>query len=412
MSFTWGRFSQKQLDSIRNSTARLNFWEGAVRSGKTIASIVRWLDYIATGPAGDLLMVGKTERTLKRNILDVMEQILGPRLYRYNKGEGEVYVCGRKVYVVGANDERAEGKIRGMTLAGAYGDEVTLWPENFFKMLLSRLSVAGAKFFGTTNPDSPYHWLKTEYLDKPDLDLLDWHFTLDDNPNLDPAYIDALKREYTGLWYKRFIQGLWVLAEGAVYDMWDDKTHVVEAPKGLRHKIVGVDYGTTNPCTFGLFEWEDGFPVYLTSEYWWDSKERGRQKTDPEYADDFARWLGNDKPEAVYVDPSAASFIAELRKRGYRVREADNDVLAGIRFVSGLLQERRFLVDASCKQTIREFSGYVWDAKAQKKGEDKPLKQNDHAMDRTRYALYTHFGHMVPTKPPAPVGVGSSYWHM
>ncbi|GAB7388986.1 hypothetical protein BSNK01_28240 [Bacillaceae bacterium] len=181
MAFQWGRFSQKQLSSITQSTARLNIWQGAVRSGKTIASIVRWLDFIATGPPGDLLMVGKTERTLKRNILDVLDQILGSRRFKYNKGEGEVYICGRCIYVVGANDERSEAKIRGMTLAGAYGDEITLWPESFFRMLLSRLSVRGAKFFGTTNPDSPYHWLKRDFLDKSDIDLRTWHFTLEEN---------------------------------------------------------------------------------------------------------------------------------------------------------------------------------------------------------------------------------------
>lgn len=392
MSFEWGKFGRKQLDSIKYSDARLNFWEGSVRSGKTIASIVRWLDYIATGPPGDLLMIGKTERTLKRNILDVLDQILGDELYHYNSGAGEAHICGRRVYVVGANDDRAEGKIRGATLAGAYGDEITLWPENFFKMLLSRLSVRGAKFFGTTNPDGPYHWLQTEYLEKEGLNLRAWHFELDDNPNLDPEYVADLKREYTGLWYKRFIQGLWVMAEGAIFDMWDDKRHIEVTPEGLTRRIVSIDYGTTNPCTFGLFQWSDGTPVYLSREYWWDSKESGRQKTDSEYGDDFDSWLGSDKPEAVYVDPSAASFIAELRKRGHTVREADNSVTDGIRYVSSMLNDGRFYVDPSCRQTTREFSGYVWDAKAQKRGEDKPLKQNDHAMDRTRYALYTHFG--------------------
>jgi len=395
MTFAWGSFSDKQLASIRDSTARLNIWEGAVRSGKTIASIVRWLDYIATGPAGDLLMVGKTERTLKRNILDVLEQILGPRLYRYNKGEGEVYICGRKIYVVGANDERAEGKIRGMTLAGAYGDEVTLWPENFFKMLLSRLSVAGAKFFGTTNPDSPYHWLKEQYLDNAELDLVSWSFKLEDNPNLDPAYVESLKREYTGLWYKRFILGLWVMAEGAIYDMWDDEQNTFsddEMPLGLKttaRRYVSVDYGTQNATVF-LDCWDDGQTLWIVDEYYHSGRDQGRQKEDAEYAEDLIRFVGADRPRFVIVDPSAASFKVALRRRGFMVRDAENDVLEGIRMTSTMIAKRRLRVNRDrCKNLIKEISSYVWDEKAAERGQEKPVKQNDHACDALRYLVAT-----------------------
>ncbi|WP_062306600.1 PBSX family phage terminase large subunit [Alicyclobacillus sendaiensis] len=395
MSFTWGRFSDKQMASIRDSTARLNIWEGAVRSGKTIASMVRWLDYIATGPPGDLLMVGKTERTLKRNILDVLEQILGPRLYRYNKGEGEVYICGRKIYVAGANDERAEGKIRGMTLAGAYGDELTLWPENFFKMLLSRLSVPGAKLFGTTNPDSPYHWLKEQYLDNAELDMTSWSFTLDDNPNLDPAYVESLKREYTGLWYKRFILGLWVMAEGAVYDMWDDTLNTFaddDMPPGLKtvaRRYVSVDYGTQNATVF-LDCLDDGDTLWVVNEYYHSGREHGRQKEDAEYADDLIRFVGADRPRFVIVDPSAASFKVALRRRGFLVKSAENDVLEGIRMTSTMIAKRKLRVNRDrCKNLIKEISGYVWDEKAAERGQEKPVKQNDHAVDAMRYLVAT-----------------------
>jgi len=392
--FQLGALSPKQLQSWIESDKRINIWEGAVRSGKTIASILRWLEYIKKSRDGELLMVGKTERTLKRNILDVIEKIVGSKRYKLVQGNGEVYIYNRKIYIAGANDERAQDKIRGMTLLGAYGDEITVWPESFFKMLLSRLSEDDAKFFGTTNPDSPYHWLKTEYLDNPELDLVSWHFVIDDNPHLSDKFVESLKKEYKGLWYKRFIQGLWVLAEGAIYDMWDENIHVRPAPNTLDRFIVGIDYGTINPCTFGLYGWNNykGFPVYLVKEYWYDSVKTGRQKTDSKYADDFERWLGGIYPEAIYCDPSAASFIAELRSRGYVVLPANNDVLDGIRFVSNMLADGYFYVDPSCKATIKEFSGYVWDVKAQKKGEDVPLKVNDHTMDRNRYALYTHFG--------------------
>src|SRR5690606_9525321 len=254
MSFNWGRFSRKQLDVIANSTARMNILDGSVRSGKTIASLVAWIMFVSEASPGELLMAGKTERTLKRNILDVLEQMVGSRYFKYNLGAGEATLFGRRIYLVGANDLRSEGKIRGLTLAGAYGDEIALWPDSFFTMLLSRLSVPGARFIGTTNPDSPYHWLKTSYLDRAgELGLRRWHFSLEDNPNLDPAYVEALKKEYVGLWYKRFILGLWVQAEGAVYDMWDDEIYAVdEVPSQFTRYYVGVDYGTSNPTVFLL----------------------------------------------------------------------------------------------------------------------------------------------------------------
>jgi PBSX family phage terminase large subunit len=390
MSFIWDKFSKKQLDSILQSMARLNIWEGSVRSGKTIASIVRWLEYIKTGPQGDLLMAGKTERTLKRNILDVIEDVVGTKNFKYNRGLGEVYIFGRKVYIAGANDERSESKIRGMTLAGAYGDELTLWPESFFKMLLSRLSVKGAKLFGTTNPDSPYHWLKTEYIDNDNINIKVFHFEIEDNLSLDHEYVEELKKEYTGLWYKRFIQGLWVLAEGVVYDMFDERKHViVEIPECDRY-WVAIDYGTNNPTVF-LLQGQKGNVFYTLKEYYYDSVKAGRQKTDAEYSKDLKEFIGNKHITNIVVDPSAASFIAQLRKDGFfNVKKADNEVLDGIRYVSTLLSNNRYFIHESCKNLIKEKASYVWDIKAQQKGEDKPLKQNDHASDAERYGLFTN----------------------
>jgi PBSX family phage terminase large subunit len=269
-------------------------------------------------------------------------------------------------------------------------------------MGLSRLSLPGARFFGTTNPDSPYHWLKTDYLDRRhELNMRVFHFNLEDNVNLDPAYVTELKKEYTGLWYKRFILGLWVLAEGVVYDMWNDDTHAIRPlvsgpngdPKRFQRHIVAVDYGTHNPTVFGLFGYDGtGPPAYMIKEYYYDSEKKGRQKTDSEYADDFKTFLGGIRPVAIYVDPSAASFIAELRKRGYTVMEARNDVIDGIRFVSQLISNGLFYVyRAECPNTLKEFASYIWDEKSIKAGVDKPVKQFDHCMDMIRYGLFTHF---------------------
>lgn len=395
-------FSPMAWSSVVESTSRINIWEGAVRSGKTIASIVRWLIYIRSGPKGELLMMGRTERTLKRNILDVIEEMVGPENYTFAQGAGEVYIYGRRIYIGGANDERAEGKIRGMTLAGSYGDEITLWPASVFKQLMLRMSVLGACGFFTTNPDSPYHYLYTDYIQRNTI-CRSFHFTLEDNPNLPKAYIDALKEEYKGLWYKRFILGLWVMAEGAVYDMWDEDVNVFHGwHKQYKYYYISVDYGTTNPCTFGLYGHDDlvpklGIPkkLRLVKEYYYDSKKHGRQKTDGEYADDFVNFMGTYDVDAVYVDPSAASFIAELESRGINVIHANNSVLDGIRFVAKLLTWRVYQVDEDCTDTRREFSAYVWDEKASLAGEDSPLKINDHAMDRDRYGMWTRFGKFI-----------------
>jgi PBSX family phage terminase large subunit len=396
MSFTWGRFSRKQLDVIANATARLNILDGSVRSGKTVASLVAWIKFVAEAPPGELLMVGKTERTLKRNILDPLEQMVGSKNFRLNRGEGEATLFGRRIYLAGANDERAEGKIRGMTLVGTYGDEITLWPESFFTMLLSRLSVRGARFIGTTNPDSPYHWLKANYLDRAEeLNLKRWHFTLEDNPNLDPAYIEALKKEYTGLWYKRFILGLWVMAQGVIYDMFDETKHkipTVEREYSEYH--IAVDYGTQNPTTFGLWgkcaKGEYAGKWIKIKEYYYSGRDENKQKTDEEYYQDLEKFAGNLEIKYVIVDPSAASFITLIRRKGkFKVKPAKNDVIEGIRNMATALSSGLILYNDCCTNTFREFYSYVWDEKAAERGEDKPLKQNDHCMDSDRYFVNT-----------------------
>lgn len=398
-------FSTAHRDSIRDATARLNVWEGAVRSGKTVCSIIAWLLYLRAAPPGALLMVGKTERTLKRNILDVIEQIVGSRNYRYIGGSGEAYIYGRKVLLVGANDERAEGKIRGLTVAGAYGDELTLWPEGFFRQLLARMSIAGARLFGTTNADGPYHWLKNSFLDRGELDLRAFHFRLEDNVALDPAYVASLKLEYGegSLWYRRFIEGHWVAAEGAVYDFFNETDHTIdELPDRPADQLdLSIDYGTSNATSVGAYLSWNGVPegtlrAVRHSGWYYDGRATGRQKTDSEYADELTTWA-HDLPKPVryvFLDPSAASFKTELRKRGLTVRDATNDVIDGIRTQARMLRsgEYRIRKDDSNAQCIRDYGAYLWDTKAQARGEDKPLKQHDHTKDDERYYLHTMFG--------------------
>jgi len=405
----------KQARSILESTARLNIWEGSVRSGKTIGSLIRWLHFVASSETdGELLMVGKTERTLKRNVLDPIGEMIGGDI-KVLTGTGEARLFGRRVYIAGANDERAELKIRGLTLAGIYGDELTTWPQSFFQTAMTRISVKDSKFFGTTNPDSPSHWLKKDYLDRSDeINLRRFHFQLKDNPSLDPAYVADVTREFTGLWYKRFILGEWVQAEGAIFDMWDSDEFVVsgrfprvedngptpgktaggvaiQLPLMVR-KWVAIDYGTVNPFVALLFGLGTDGKVYVMSEWRYDSRKTNRQKTDSEYSADFRDWLQfhNAYAEWTFVDPSAASFITQLWKDGHEgVRPADNAVIDGIRVTSSALAQGRILVHESCTGLIEEIPGYVWDPKAQQRGEDKPIKTEDHSVDAFRYGIHS-----------------------
>jgi PBSX family phage terminase large subunit len=402
----------KQQDSVTRATARINVWDGSVRSSKTISSLIRWLMYVRTGPAGNLAMVGKTERTLKRNVIDPLTEMLGVRRCRHVQGEGELWLLGRRIYLAGANDERAQEKIRGLTLAGAYVDEISIIPESFWAMLLTRLSIDGAQLFGTTNPDSPNHWLLKNYLAKASLwidwagkehrftgpgriDLHRFSFKLADNPNLSRSYIQALSKEFTGLWYLRFIEGRWVLAEGAIFDMFDPTVggpHVVTRLPKIVSWTLGIDYGTTNPFVALLVGIGDDDRMYVAREWRWDSTERRRQLTDAEYSTALREWLTNPRTkqllplDRIFIDPSAASFHAQMWRDGWDgVSKADNAVEDGIRSVSSLLAADRLKIHESCVGLIDEMTGYVWDPKASEKGEDRPLKIRDHAPDALRY---------------------------
>jgi len=383
----------KQLDSILDSTARINIWQGSVSSGKTISSLIRWIEFCQSGTKGNLLMIGKTERTLKRNVIDVLSEMLdGSGSFITRTGSGEIQIGNRTIYIVGANDERAEAKIRGLTLAGAYGDEVTLWSESFFNMLLSRLRVPNAQMFITTNPDSPNHWLKKKFLDREDeLDIKNFAFQLGDNHTLDPKYVEALKAEYSppsSLWYRRFINGEWIMAEGAVYDCFDRPENVVSELPKMREYYVGIDYGTTNPlCALLVGEGEDD-QLYVIKEYYYDSVKSQRQLSDAEYSAELKKFLDGYDIKKIFVDPSAASFITQLwRDNHLGVTKANNKVEDGIRIVYNLIGSRKLKIHSSCNRLIDEIESYVWDVKQQERGEDKPLKRNDHAVDALRYVM-------------------------
>lgn len=382
--------SPRQVDAFHQSTARLNIAHGPVRSGKSVAlEVWRWAQYVRTAPPGDLLMAARTLKALERNVLRPLQDVFGSKHVQYSLGNKRALLFRREVELEGANDERAEAKIRGMTLAGALTNEVTLLPESFFRQVLARMSAPGAQLFGTTNPDGPFHWLKRDFLDRePNLNLRQWVFRLDDNTFLDPAYVEALKAEYTGLWYRRFILGQWCAAEGAIYDMFDESRHVVDSLPTIRRTWCAIDYGTSGTTSMLLIGEGEDRCLYVMDESTWNAREKGRQRTDKEHAEEFERFTERHRIERTFIDPSAASFILQLSKlRVKGLVPADNRVLDGIRNVASLLSADRLKFHRRCKNTLREMRAYAWDPKAQVQGEDRPIKADDHHVDSLRYGI-------------------------
>lgn len=370
--------------------------DGAIRSGKTIAEIISFITWsLHTFESEAFILAGKSMGALKRNVLKPMFQILAAKgiKYHYNRSEHYIVIGANIYYCFGANNEASQDVLQGLTAAGAYADEIALFPQSFVEQMIGRCSVDGARIFANCNPMGPYHWFKLEYIDKAkEKRILYLHFTIEDNLTLSESVKERFRRMFTGVFFKRYILGLWAMAEGIIYDMFDEDVHVTECPKIHREYGVAVDYATATVMTFGLYG-ITGDKVYLLREYYHDAQKTGRQKTDGEFAKDFEEFVKGVLLRSIYIDPSAASFKAELRKKGFgQVRDANNDVINGIRLVGSFLSAGRFFIDRSCKETIKEFFSYVWDEKAQERGEDKPVKKFDHCMDRNRYMIYTRFG--------------------
>lgn len=376
---------------------RINILEGSVSSGKTWISLVLWAFWVRTMPENSLyMMCAKSLTALKRNCLLPLAELVGESNFTFSMAQKEGRLFGRRMLLEGANDARSESKIRGITLQGAYCDELTQFPRDFFTMLLSRNRKADAKIFATTNPDSPAHWLKTDYIDRAEeLSLLDMKFTIDDNTTLDPDYIKNIKLEYTGIFYERFILGNWVLAEGLIYPMYQN---VLEKPPDSVPDVwvLSVDYGTQNAFAGLLWGRYDGV-WYAVDGYYYSGRDTKIQKTDDEYGKDLETFVRRytDRKINVVIDPSAASFIALLRKTKWaNVRKADNAVLDGIRETATAMQKGLIKINPAIKEWKKEAEGYVWDERS---SEEKPVKTNDHYMDSMRYFVKT-FGIARPKK--------------
>lgn len=411
--------SPKQVQSIVEAEGRrIACWEGAVRSGKTFASCLAFCAAVAEVAderdrgddptiAGLIVITGRTLQTIERNIIEPMQNpaLFGPlaRSVQHTRGASIANILGQEVHLIGAADARAEGKLRGLTARLALVDEATLLPEEFWTQLLARLSATGARLLATTNPGGPNHWLKTKYLDRrhdPNLDIVSWKFTLDDNPALPETFKRSIKAENTGMFYQRNVLGLWVAAEGAVYPMWDPERHVIasaDLPRMDRVLTVGIDYGD-NHATRGylLGMGPDVRPGAVGSRLYVLAEWAPRPMTIGRFSEDFRRWLDAlpvpdwRAPEWIAYDSAARAFGRQLYEDGFsNVRQAHKSVLPGIQTVAGLLDAGKLVVADTCKRLIQEIPGYLWDAKATERGEDKPIKADDDSADALRYAVYT-----------------------
>lgn len=385
------KLSPKQTESFCESDARYNIWVGAVRSGKTFISIRRFIDFLRNGPTGDVMVIGVNRDTIQRNVLNQLYSMLEARTPGTKTTEAKLY--NRNVYFVGANDEGSVRRIQGSTLAAAYVDEITCLPQSFWRMLQSRLSVPGAKLFGTCNPEGPSHWFKKQFIDDSSLNLKYWNFGLEDNPILDDEYKTSLRKEYSGMWYKRYILGEWAVATGMIYDCFDNDNIYTEETLNPTSYIAGIDYGTVNAtaCHLAAINPKEFPQIRIQREYYYDSVKQGRSKTDAELADDIYNFLRNYPVEAVYIDPAAASLKLELRNRNLPIVDAKNDVLPGIQIVAKFIQGKNLQVHEDCNNLIDQLQSYHWDAKAADRGVDKPTKEDDHACDSLRYLIASRF---------------------
>jgi hypothetical protein len=415
LSAALARMSAKQICSIHGAlgTPQLALWSGAVSSGKTVASLIAFLIALSQAPdRGLIVIVGRTLQTIERNVVDPLQS---PGLFsrftrhvHHTTGSTIAVILGRIVHLVGAHDMRAEGRIRGATIALAYVDEATLVPQPFWMMLLSRLRVPGALLFATTNPDGPQHWLRQDFiLRAPEVGMRYWHFTLDDNPSLEPAYVQRLKVQYTGLWYRRYVDGAWVVAEGAIYEEWEESTHLVD-----RFDIPAewtrwwsVDFGYTNPFVCQWWAQDPDGRLYLYREIYRTKRtvDAHARQILAQVRDPDGNWL-EPRPRAIVCDHDAEGRAVLERELGMSTVPARKAVTEGIQAVQARLRRagdgrprlfvlRGSLVDrdhalADAKKptcTVEEVPAYVWDTGAGKAIKETPLKIDDHGCDALRY---------------------------
>lgn len=404
--------SDKQLKFCVESTAKWNLAHGSVRSGKTVCTLFRFMQAVNDCPDSQIWMIGRSAETIFDNAIRL---ILEPRppgvpdplsIFRpfctwYGGTRRELLFKDKTIGTLGAQNEGAIGAFQGKTFSLAYCDEMTLYPESIIDMIDTRLSNPYSMGFASMNPSHPNHKVK-QWIDKAasgNKNYYELHFSLDDNPYLDEDYKSRIKNSLSGLFYKRNYLGLWCQAEGAVFDFFDNKVHVVpRPPRAAEYWIAGIDYGTVNPfaCVLigvstGRYE-QLGKCLWAEKEFFWDPKKTGRQCTNSEFADKVQSFLEPYGVKNIYIDPSAEAFQLELKRRGLHVVHANNDVNFGIQVMSSEMAKGNFFVTEDCPNLIREMESYVWDIKQAERGIDAPLKKDDHICVSGKTVIMTEKG--------------------
>lgn len=381
--------------------------DGAIRSGKTLCMCISFIMWAMETHSGETLgMCGKTIGSFRRNVLSPMKQALPAMGYEIEDHRADnllVITHERKTaefYIFGGRDERSQDLIQGITLSGIFLDEVVLMPRSFVEQAIGRCSVANSKIWMNCNPGAASHWIKKEYVDRyKEKKMLYLHFTMDDNNSLAPEIKERYRALYAGTFYKRFILGLWVAADGLIFDMYDTEKDPVDSEriaKGYAEKtgrrfwkesFVSIDYGTSNATCFLLWGLGRDDFWYIRREYYHSGRDSGRQKTDAQYSADLMKWLGPEagRIDTIVIDPAAASFKVQVESDGLATEDADNAVLDGIRETSSALAAEKLKIDRSCEMLLEEMSGYIWDSTAAKHGVERPQKTDDHACDAMRY---------------------------
>ena len=387
------RFSPKQRQVLtwwQTGRWQALICDGAVRSGKTFCmglSFFLWAQHDFNGR--QFALCGKTVGALRRNLLTELVPCLrriGMEV-RENRSANSltvVYAGHRNQFLLfGGKDASSAALIQGSTLAGLLLDETALMPRAFVEQAVARCSVRGSRLWFNCNPEGPEHWFYKEWIEKAESrGALRLHFTMEDNPGLPPEIRQRYERLYTGVFYRRFVLGEWAAAQGLVYDFFDPDKDAAEVPDGpFSAWRVSVDYGTVNPLSMGLWGEKNGVWYRVEVDYY-DSRREGRHKNDAEYAEMLEQLVAGRDIQRVIVDPSAASFIETLRRKGWQVMKADNDVADGIRVTADLLRQRRIVLCRPCRDCLREMALYCWDERS---GRDAPRKEHDHAMDEMRY---------------------------
>ena len=400
--FKIGKFGDVAKSFIFESDAWINIATGSVRSGKTIACNWRFIEFLLKSDSEEFLISGKTSQSLRRNVIKPLRKMLNTfHLHHdYRKHDGELQIEDKTCYVMGFNDEKAVDVIAGMTVGGWYADEIARCPKSAVEMAISRCSDLGAKMFWNTNPDSPYHYLYENYINNHELlksgTVKTWKFLIDDNPNLDPNYVAELKRvnKKSEVFYKRNILGEWVIAEGAIYDKFVEAENTFSDTPKLHDMNICCDYGVSTVTTFGVMgiqkDTVKGNSYYLLEETYYDAEETGVTQSDSERVEDIIRLQDKyqlNRNNTLYLPHDAASLKSACEKDQrilMRVETYAPDTYEDITTIQDLIANRRFKIHESCKNSISQAQTYSWDKKAQQRGEDKPLKINDHCPDMWR----------------------------